>query len=465
MEDRGLVATPKFGRRFAAMLVVALALLPSQVSSGTCGSGTEQYSALSALYTEIGGADSSWNNWMSGDPCDDYWYGITTSDDSVTQVALTGMSSATSAATLPTQLGYLTDLKTGLELSSNSFVGTIPTQFGKLTNMQSCGKACFYNNELTGTLPSQLGQWTKLTAADGLFAENSITGTVPSELGKWAELDSCGKGCLSDNQISGTIPTQLGQWGRNFSAGFAFDNNKMTGSLPTQIGYLTSMTSELLLEGNSFTGSLPTELGLVVKSFDQADTDSTSDSTYDTAGDYLRLAGNSFCGSVPDEIQDNWPSDAVNSNICSENYFGYSCADLTVVETGYDSSFCDSVDEALCYETADGDADYTTGSHVCPDDDDGISISAGVLVWIIVGPILGCCGLCCICACIFFAVKGCNQNKPPAGPGGAHAPVPTVPGSNAPPPQGAVQMTNQPPMATAVVVQATVVKGAGESTI
>mmetsp|Transcript_45463 Transcript_45463/g.125496 ORF Transcript_45463/g.125496 Transcript_45463/m.125496 type:complete len:319 (+) Transcript_45463:522-1478(+) len=201
-------------------------------------------------YTEIGGADSSWNNWMSGDPCDDYWYGITTSDDSVTQVALTGMSSATSAATLPTQLGYLTDLKTGLELSSNSFVGTIPTQFGKLTNMQSCGKACFYNNELTGTLPSQLGQWTKLTAADGLFAENSITGTVPSELGKWAELDSCGKGCLSDNQISGTIPTQLGQWGRNFSAGFAFDNNKMTGSLPTQIGYLTSMTSELLLEGN-----------------------------------------------------------------------------------------------------------------------------------------------------------------------------------------------------------------------
>ena len=57
------------------------------------------------------------------------------------------------------------------------------------------------------------------------------------------------------------------------------------------------------------------------------------------------------------------------------------------------------------------------------------------------GPILGCCGLLCICACIFFAVRGCNQNKPPAGPGGAHALVPTVPGSNAPPPQVAVQMT------------------------
>jgi hypothetical protein len=53
--------------------------------------------------------------------------------------------------TIPTEIGLLTNLQTGLVFSRNSLTGTIPTEIGMLTKMRNQLK--FDHNFLTGALP------------------------------------------------------------------------------------------------------------------------------------------------------------------------------------------------------------------------------------------------------------------------------------------------------------------------
>ena len=66
----------------AKAVCVGVVALAGSVDAGSCGSGTDQYSALSALYDLAELGDSYWYGWMDGDPCDDYayWSSITTTN-------------------------------------------------------------------------------------------------------------------------------------------------------------------------------------------------------------------------------------------------------------------------------------------------------------------------------------------------------------------------------------------------
>ena len=103
--------------------------------------GSSVCSGLSALYASTGGSD--WEseyayNWLSGDPTQNSWYGLTVDGSQVTKFKIEhAFASTDSSNHLPTQFGLLTDLtefklKTNSCGGSNCIGGTIPTQFGKV---------------------------------------------------------------------------------------------------------------------------------------------------------------------------------------------------------------------------------------------------------------------------------------------------------------------------------------------
>jgi hypothetical protein len=82
--------------------------------------------------------------------------------------------------TIPTEVGFMTNVDGLVDLSCNKLSGTLPTELGNLINMY--GLYLFGNTALSGTIPSELGQLTHLV--EFLAYGSQLNGSVPLELCK-----------------------------------------------------------------------------------------------------------------------------------------------------------------------------------------------------------------------------------------------------------------------------------------
>ena len=90
--------------------------------------------ALEALYVSTSGDYWKSNrNWMSGDPCSDSWEGVTCSGSTVSSISLQDNGLV---GTLPVELGLLSTVTAGLDLSGNDGItGALPSELGTLTGL------------------------------------------------------------------------------------------------------------------------------------------------------------------------------------------------------------------------------------------------------------------------------------------------------------------------------------------
>ena len=185
-------STQRQPRRWLAALALAAAgLLPALPALAAVPAAELQ--TLTDLYNSTNGAGwTTHTNWLSGDPCDNHWYGITcdAAGAHVTEVSLV-INQLT--GTLPSLSG-LTNLQR-FYVSNNQLTGAIPSLSG-LTNLQD-----FYveNNQLTGAIPSLSG----LTNLQVFYGNNNqLTGAIPSLSG----LTNLQRFYVNNNQLTGTPP-------------------------------------------------------------------------------------------------------------------------------------------------------------------------------------------------------------------------------------------------------------------
>lgn len=174
------------------------------------------------------------------------WYGITVTNDHVTEIKLGGNNLK---GTIPTVLTNFSNLKV-LNLNGNQLSGTIPTQLANLTQLESLH---LYGNSLSGSIPSELEKLKNLTIL--LLNKNKLTGAIPSQLGNLSQLIGL---YLSENQLSGSIPVSLGNLNQLKSLNLS--KNRFSGSIPSQFGNLRNIVI-MTLSNNQFSGSIPSSLG------------------------------------------------------------------------------------------------------------------------------------------------------------------------------------------------------------
>lgn len=202
----------KAARRWLGALALSICALPALAAVPT----TERQ-ALTALYNNTNGA--GWlnkTNWLSGDPCDNAWYGIT----------------CDSGKTHVTEVG----------LASNGLTGPLPATLNQLTALQTLNVS---QNQLSGSIPSLSG----LTVLRSFMAfKNQLSGPIPNLGG----LSALGDFSVYTNQLTGPIPSLSG-----LTALWLFDvaSNKLTGSIPNLDG-LPALTS-FYVSANLLTGAVP----------------------------------------------------------------------------------------------------------------------------------------------------------------------------------------------------------------
>jgi hypothetical protein len=167
--------------------------------------------ALLALYNSTDGDNWSFSdNWLTGDPCIDSWYGVTCGEDDLSGGPIV----------------------IGLDLVSNQLNGTIPAALGDLAGL---GWLTLQENQLSGPIPAELGNLTILGELN--LASNQLTGTIPGALGNLTSIG--GVFSLADNQLTGAIPPELGNltymWELNLAG------NQLTGAIPGSLANLSSL--------------------------------------------------------------------------------------------------------------------------------------------------------------------------------------------------------------------------------
>jgi hypothetical protein len=172
-------------------------------------------SALVALYNSTDGANWFFSdNWLTGDPCGDSWYGVTCGEEYVEDGA-NGRP-----------------IVIGLDLVTNQLNGTIPAALGDLSNLEWL---TLQENQLTGPIPVELGSLTKLGEFN--LASNQLTGSIPGVLGNLTSIG--GVFSLADNQITGAIPAELGNLTNLWELNLA--GNLLTGAIPGSLANLNSL--------------------------------------------------------------------------------------------------------------------------------------------------------------------------------------------------------------------------------
>lgn len=149
---------------------------------------------------------------------------------------------------IPPEIGNLSNL-VRLRLRAD-FTGGIPVEIANLDNLEELG--VFENNNLGGTIPPELGSMPNLK---GVFLwNNGLTGNIPSELGNLQNLRSL---ALYRNQLSGAIPSTLGKLKLNY---MDLSDNQLSGNLP--VGLFTQSLNPLTFQfqGNQLSGSIPEDI-------------------------------------------------------------------------------------------------------------------------------------------------------------------------------------------------------------
>ena len=169
------------------------------------------------------------------------WYGITVTNNRVTEIQLT---SNRLSGNIPTSIGKLTNLGY-LTMWDNNLTGNIPSSFGNLVNLSICALEI---NQLSGNIPSSFGKLVNLISIE--LGSNKLTGNIQpifNKLTKMIYLD------ISGNQFTGNISFLNTMHGLHY-ADLHF--NQFSGKIPVlnnidSIGYLD-------LSNNQFNGSIPT---------------------------------------------------------------------------------------------------------------------------------------------------------------------------------------------------------------
>jgi len=206
--------------------------------------------------------------------------------------------------TLPTQVGYLTDI-TEFYMPRNTLTGVLPTQLGQLEKAE---KFMVYSNRFTGAPPTELGNMTALTS-NFYLNSNSLSSTIPTEFGRILQTLT-GRFKLQSNQLCDDVPTQVSALSNNVdqfyvqtsnsigtfcdwpeevynrfsgsggkdTVSVSYSNYQITGTIPTEFGLMTEATS-FAMSTNYLRGPIPTQLGmlsLVVNDMQLFDNDLTS---------------------------------------------------------------------------------------------------------------------------------------------------------------------------------------------
>jgi len=256
------------------LLVVSAASIPLQAAIPAA-----ERAALIALYNATNG--DRWENnsrWkginieadgFSEIGSEGTWFGITVSDDHVTNILLDDNDLNGS---IPPELGNLTNLEY-LILRINQLSGSIPPELGNLTNLYYLS---LRSNQLSGSIPTELGNLSNLEYL--YLYENLLSGSIPPELGKLTNLYILN---LRINQLSGSIPPELGNLTKLYY--LSVRSNQLSGSIPAELGNLSNL-EDLWLYENQLTGSIPPELGNLTNLY------------------YLSLSLNQLTGNIPTSL-------------------------------------------------------------------------------------------------------------------------------------------------------------------
>jgi len=180
---------------------------PINVSTGDL----EQDSlALVAIYHATDG--DNWldnTNWLDGPVST--WYGVTVSDDRVTN----------------------------LDIDNNNLVGVIPQEIG---NLNAMSRLYLFINQLSDSIPHEIGNLTQLTHL--YLRNNQLSGSIPPEIGNLTQLEYC---YISKNQFTGSIPVEMNRWTQLKRLSIA--QNQLTGLVLFDPDSLTNL-EHLDMDGN-----------------------------------------------------------------------------------------------------------------------------------------------------------------------------------------------------------------------
>jgi len=207
---------------------------------------------------------------MPGTECT--WFGVGCDVGETTVVELTFRNNQLFGATLPSELGDLSNLE-HIDLSFNTLGGSIPSEWGGLSSLEVL---ILYHNFLTGSIPPELGsisglRWLYLNA-------NELSGSIPPELGNLSSLEIL---ALFNNRLSGSIPPELGNLSNLLDLDLSI--NRLSGSIPPELGALSSLRY-LAMITNELSGSIPPELGFLLNLQE------------------LHLRSNQLTGNIPSEL-------------------------------------------------------------------------------------------------------------------------------------------------------------------
>nr|MDA3818638.1 leucine-rich repeat domain-containing protein [Prolixibacteraceae bacterium] len=201
--------------------------------------------ALVALYNATDG--DNWNNnsnWLTGPV--DTWFGVTISEERVTELQLRWNNLN---GFLINEIGDLNALAV-LDLQNNrNLTGSIPSTIGNINNLENLN--LFYSN-FTGSIPLELWNLTSLGYLD--LSYNNFTGTIPSEIAGMVNLYYL---VLQGNQFTGSIPEEL--LTLTGLTGLYLGRNNFTSSVMPDFSVLVNLRG-LGVDNCNFTGSIPTSL-------------------------------------------------------------------------------------------------------------------------------------------------------------------------------------------------------------
>jgi len=276
------------------------------------------------------------------------------------------------AGSLPTELGFLTELQE-LTLESNAMTGSLPSEMIEMSRLETLNLA---SNDFNGSVKSRIvREWTSLRSINLSFndftggftaafsaskdlqdinlegngftgeipplskltnlrtlnvASNQLSGQLPREVSPLTQLREM---TIRDNLMSGTIHTELGLLNNLEKLDLA--NNTLSFAIPTELGLLTNLRVELDVSDNNLIGGVPTQLGKL------------------TSLRRLRVNGNNIAGTVPTEL----------TNLAAIRVFRIDSTDMTgSMPTGLCSriNILGSVAYADC-----GEVDCPCCSHCC----------------------------------------------------------------------------------------------------
>jgi len=324
------------GSRIAIITVTAVDLPPVYVTVTQAGIGnlSTDSLALVALYNATNGPNWTNNtNWLTGPV--NTWYGITITNDFVTQIYLTQNNLN---GIIPSEIGNLFNLQ-NLTLFQNQINGIIPPEICNLSNLYSFDLSA---NQLNGNIPSEIGSLSNLQNL--ALSDNQLSGNIPPEIGSLSNLQNL---ALSDNQLSGNILPEIGNLSNLLE--LTLSNNQLSGNIPPELGNLTNL-AYLYLSFNQLTGSIPPEIGnlsslkALILSQNELSGVLPSEIWNLTNLQYFVINENQLTGSIPPEIGNlsnllwfmlafNELSGAIPIEICiipnlNEFYFWYNYFDL-----------------------------------------------------------------------------------------------------------------------------------------